>query len=103
VTQAELPGTTTFLQGEQVKNYAEFAEFIFNHSCCPLLNYTIIGESDDEFPSALTTDSPVGPDTNGKYKVYVKDPTSVQKIGFRVRAFYTGNYNYTTSKSKIVV
>ena len=103
VTQAVVPGTTTFLQGEQVKNYAEFAEFTFSPSCCPLLNYTIIGESDDEFPSALTSDSPVGPDTNGKYKVYVKDPTSVQKIGFRVRAFYTGNYNYTTSKSKIVV
>lgn len=91
------------MQGELVNNYVEFAEFTFSPSCCGLLNYTLLEESDETFPSTLTSDSPIGPDASGKYKVYVKDPSSVQTISFRVRAYYTGNYNYTTSASKIIV
>ena len=51
----------------------------------------------------MTKDSPVGPDSSGKYKVYVKDPSNVQQIKFRVRAYYKGNYAYTTPVSTIVV
>lgn len=103
VTNAVVPATTTFMQGELVNNFVQFADFTFSPSCCALVKYTILGETDETFPSALTTDSPVGPDASGNYKIYVKDPSKVQKISFRVRATYSGNYEYTTAASEIDV
>lgn len=85
-------------------NFFEFdsSEFVVTPvTDCVISSYSI-QDSLGAFPDGITTDSPVGPDSDGKYKVYIMDNQKLENYSFFIVPTIIGGHLFTSSEKRII-